>query len=104
MKKFREISFEWDQWNIQKNEEKHGIASLEAESVFFDEDLGIFNDIKHSTEKEKIFIAYGLSNKNKIVMIAFTIRKQKIRIISARTASAKERSMYEKNKKETKRS
>ena len=29
-----ELQFDWDQWNIQKNEEKHGVSALEAESVF----------------------------------------------------------------------
>jgi uncharacterized DUF497 family protein len=29
-----ELQFDWDQWNIQKNEEKHGISRLEAESIF----------------------------------------------------------------------
>ena len=41
-----ELAFDWDQWNIQKNEKKHGISSLEAESVFFDKKLKIFKDIK----------------------------------------------------------
>lgn len=28
------LEFDWDQWNIQKNELKHGVSKLEAESVF----------------------------------------------------------------------
>jgi uncharacterized DUF497 family protein len=94
------LKFDWDQWNIQKNEIKHGISSLEAESMFFDESLVIFNDIKHSTKKEKRWIAYGQSNKNRILMTAFTIRRNKIRIISSRQASEKEREIYEENKKQ----
>jgi len=30
----REIEFDWDQWNVQKNETKHGVSRLEAESAF----------------------------------------------------------------------
>lgn len=90
------LQFNWDQWNIQKNEEKHGISPLEAESAFYDTNLKIFDDIKHSTSKEKRWICYGKSGYNQILMIAFTKRNKKIRIISARKASRKERKIYEK--------
>ncbi len=90
-----EIEFEWDQWNIQKNETKHGVSSVEAESVFSDPKLKLYEDIKHSTEKEKRFICYGKSRLHRILMIAFTLRKQKVRIISARSASKSERSAYQ---------
>ena len=94
----KEITFDWDQWNIQKNETKHGISSLEAESSFYDNNLVIFKDIKHSTNEDR-FIAYGKSAYNNIIMIAFTIRNEKIRIISARKASRKEKDIYEEKKK-----
>ena len=32
----RPIVFDWDQWNVQKNEQKHGVSRLEAESAFYD--------------------------------------------------------------------
>jgi uncharacterized DUF497 family protein len=91
------ISFDWDQWNAQKNELKHGISSLEAETVFYDKSKVIFEDIKHSSKIEKRWITYGRSGYHNILMIAFTIRSDKIRIISARKASKKERNIYEKN-------
>ncbi|HLG29642.1 MAG TPA: BrnT family toxin [Candidatus Brocadiales bacterium] len=94
----KEITFDWDQWNIQKNETKHGISSLEAESSFYDNNLVIFKDIKHSTNEDRL-IAYGKSAYNNIIMIAFTIRNEKIRIISARKASRKEKDIYEEKKK-----
>ena len=90
-----ELKFDWDQWNIQKNEEKHGISQLEAESTFFDRKLKIFDDIKHTTGKEQRWICYGESGYHNILMIAFTKRNNKIRIISARRASRKERKIYE---------
>ena len=91
----KEIRFDWDLWNIQKNELKHGISALEAESCFYDERLKIFEDMKHSTDKEKRSILYGKSLENRTLMIAFTIRKGHIRIITARHASKKEREIYE---------
>ena len=89
-----EIVFDWDQWNVQKNELKHGVSSLEAESTFYDKDLLVFEDIKHS-RSEKRYIAYGYSRYHHHLMIAFTLRVEKIRIISARMASKKEREIYE---------
>lgn len=93
------LKFDWDQWNIQKNEAKHGISRLEAESLFFDKGLILFKDQVHSTEKELRWICYGKSTNKKILMCVFTIRDQKIRIISCRSASLKERGIYEKSKK-----
>lgn len=94
------LQFDWDQWNVQKNELKHGVSAQETESVFFDEHHVLFVDQKHSTPKETRYISYGLSLKARVLMIGFTIRKQKIRIITARSASHRERRIYEKNKKE----
>lgn len=90
------VEFDWDQWNIQKNETKHGVSKLEAESSFGDLSYKLFKNIKHSTQKEIRFILYGRSNENRILMVGFTLRKNKIRIITARPASKKERNIYEK--------
>jgi len=46
------IVFEWNQWNIQKNELKHGVSVVEAESAFYDNHYALFVDIKHTTVKE----------------------------------------------------
>jgi uncharacterized DUF497 family protein len=89
------LDFDWDQWNIQKNEIKHGISRLEAESVFYDPKLSIFEEIIHSDDNERRWIAYGVSLNKKILMCAFTIRNRKVRIISCRAASKKEKEIYE---------
>jgi uncharacterized DUF497 family protein len=91
----RDLKFDWDQWNIQKNEVKHGVSRLEAESVFFDADLKIFSDIKHSTKVELRYLVYGRSLENRVLMIGFTLRLGLVRIITARQASKKERGVYE---------
>jgi len=90
------IEFNWDQWNRQKNEIKHGVSSLEAESAFFDSNYRLFRDVKHSTSKEERLILYARSSENRVLMIAFTIRGGLVRIITARPASKKERTVYEK--------
>ena len=89
------LSFEWDQWNVQKNEIKHGVGPLEAESAFFDPQYKLYEDLRHSTTTEKRYLLYGMSLENRMLMVGFTLRRTKIRIITARPASKKERQVYE---------
>lgn len=86
--------FEWDTGNINKSFQKHGITPNEAEQVFLDNDILFLEDIKHS-QKEDRFEAIGKIIKGDILFLAFTVRKDKIRIISARKANKKERRRYE---------
>ena len=88
--------FEWDEGNSDKNWEKHQVRKGEAEQIFFNIPLIIADDLKHS-EREKRFLALGMTNHERYLMIVFTIRKKKlIRVISARDMSKKERVIYEK--------
>lgn len=95
MKGLKTLSFHWDQWNAQKNELKHGVSSIEAESAFFDPFYKLFLDQKHSTAKEQRYILYGKSLENRVLMVGFTLRGNKVRIITARAASRKERAIYD---------
>jgi uncharacterized DUF497 family protein len=89
--------FDWDDGNLLKNWEKHGVTHLEAEQVFFNEQLIVVDDKKHSQDEPRW---YGLSStdSNRTLMIVFTLRNQKIRVISARDMSRKERKIYEDQK------
>lgn len=91
----KDLTFEWDDANINKNLLKHSVTINEAEEVFENQPLLIMEDVKHSSS-EKRFQALGKSNKNRKLFLAFTIRNEKIRIISARNMSKKEREIYEK--------
>ena len=91
----REIVFEWDRWNAHKNEEKHGVSRIEAESAFFDPRVRLYLDQKHTTGRETRHILYGRSIENRVLMVGFTVRASKVRIITARPASRKERATYE---------
>lgn len=96
------IAFEWDKGNINKNLIKHNVTDKEAEEVFGNKPLKIFKDINHS-EKEQRFVAYGKTDSNRSLAIVFTLRREKIRVISARDQNKKERREYEeKNKTYTK--
>jgi hypothetical protein len=90
-----EVTFEWDQWNVQKNESKHGVSALEAESAFFDEQYRLFADEVHSTAAERRYILYGRSIENRMLMVGFTVRGHRVRVITARPASRKERQIYD---------
>lgn len=88
------IAFEWDKGNFDKNLIKHKVTNKEAEEVFFDRYIKIFEDARHS-QKEKRFTALGITDKNRKLYLSFALRNQKIRIISARDQSKKERRLYE---------
>jgi uncharacterized protein len=90
-----QLVFDWDQWNVQKNEEKHGVSRLEAESTFYDPHVLLFEDRRHSSARETRYILYGRSLEARVLMIAFTHRGGKVRVITARPASRKERRIYE---------
>jgi len=90
-----EIVFDWDQWNVQKNESKHGVSRLEAESAFYDPRYRLFVDQRHSTRNETRYVLYGRSLEARVLMVGFTRRGRKVRIITARSASRKERRIYD---------
>ena len=90
-----EIVFEWDQWNVQKNEDKHGVSRLEAESAFYVPRHRLFEDLQHSSPREARYILFGRSLEARVLMVGFTRRGRKLRVITARAASRKERRIYE---------
>ena len=66
----------------------------ECEQIFFNKPLIIAFDEKHF-KQERRFYALGRTVINKLLFIVFTIRKNKIRIISARAMNKKERKIYD---------
>lgn len=86
--------FDWDDWNINKNIQKHDVGPFECEEIFFNEPLLIQKDKEHSKEEERFF-AMGRTNNHRLLSIVFTIREDKIRIIMARDMTRKERIKYE---------
>lgn len=88
------LSFEWDQGNIDKNLVKHGVINKEAEEMFSNKPLLVSEDVKHSS-KERRFQALGKTDEKRLLFISFTIRNEKVRIISARDMNKKEVKVYE---------
>lgn len=92
--------FEWDQGNILKNWQKHGVSTEECELIFFNEPLVVATDEKHS-QNETRFFCLGKTDMGRKIFAVFTIRNSKIRIISARDMSSKERKEYLEYEKRT---
>ncbi len=88
------IVFAWDKGNSDKNFILHKVSNQEAEEVFLNETGIIFDDEKHS-QHEKRYMIWGTTNDDRLLSIFFTIRADKIRIISARDMHKKERRRYE---------
>lgn len=89
------ITFEWDKGNISKNLEKHNVNNQEAEEVFSNEPFLVSEDIKHSTKLEQRFQALGKTKTERKLFVTFTIRNDKIRIISVRDMNKREEVTYE---------
>lgn len=86
--------FEWDENNTHKNWQSHQVLPSECEEVFFNLPLIVADDKVHS-QKEARFYVLGQTQNRRRLFIAFTIRKKRIRVISARDMSRKERDIYE---------
>lgn len=86
--------FEWDKGNIDKNWIKHGVSPSECEQMFFNQPLVIADDDIHS-EQEARWYALGRTDANRLLFAVFTMRKDRIRIISARDMSPRERKVYQ---------
>jgi uncharacterized DUF497 family protein len=92
------IIFDWDTGNISKSVSKHKITNIEAESVFEDRYKMIGYDSRHSADELR-FDCIGSSLNNRILRITFVTRSGKVRIISARNASKKEKGRYNRHGK-----
>ena len=91
--------FEWDEGNIAKNYKKHRVAYFECEQIFFNEPLIVKPDKIHSTSEERYF-ALGKTDEKRFLFVVFTIRDNKIRVVSARDMNKKERRCYHERSKE----
>ena len=89
--------FEWDEGNARNYVEKHSVSQTEAEQMFFNEPLLTVPDAVHSGDEIRMH-ALGRSEGGRLLHVTFTLRQHgtKIRIISARDMSRKERAYYDK--------
>jgi hypothetical protein len=88
------LAFEWDERKAKQNLKKHGVSFEEVSTVFGDPLSRTIHDPLHSEEEDR-FVTLGESQRRRLLVVAFTDRDDKIRIISARVASRAERKDYE---------
>lgn len=86
--------FEWDDGKARANERKHRDAFEEAKTCFEDPFAVESLDVIHSVDEERLMLI-GRSDRDRILVIAYTVRGNNIRIISARKATSRERLAYE---------
>lgn len=86
--------FEWDADKANANHKNHGVAFEEALTVFADPLAKIFDDPDHSTDERRELII-GHSVGQRLLIVSFTERGRRTRIVSARDATARERRDYE---------
>ncbi|MBI4556056.1 MAG: BrnT family toxin [Candidatus Hydrogenedentes bacterium] len=86
--------FEWDDAKARENLLKHGVGFEEASTVFNDP-LSVTRPDPDHSDAENRFIDIGVSNMNQLLVVVYTERGPRIRLISARRATANERQKYE---------
>ena len=91
--------FEWDKNNLSKSWLKHKVNPIESEEIFFHQPFMVVEDVQHS-QKEVRFYALGKTDTGRLLFVCFTVRKNLIRVISARDMSRKEREVYRQYEKE----
>ncbi|MEW6141369.1 MAG: BrnT family toxin [Thermodesulfobacteriota bacterium] len=89
--------FDWDKGNADKNWIRHTVSRLECEQVFFNLPLVVGDDSKHSKIESRYF-ALGHTDKGRWLFVVFTVRGDRIRVISARDMNRKERRIYNEKK------
>lgn len=92
------VTVEWNPKKARQNLRKHKISFEEATTVFHDTLSFTIEDPLHS-ENEERFVTVGASNRGRILVVVHTDRGDKLRIISARLATAHERRIYEEGNK-----
>ncbi len=86
------MEFEWDEAKNIANIAKHGIGFERAMLIF--EDVYIWQVDDRFEYDEQRYIATGLLEQAVVIVVVYAIRRNRIRIISARPASRKERQRY----------
>ncbi|MEQ1664452.1 MAG: BrnT family toxin [Bdellovibrionales bacterium] len=90
------FDFDWDEGNSSKSVKKHRVAAREAEEVFrLRMAMPLGSQITPPVTEERLGVV-GITSSGRCLMIVFTIRNGRIRIISGRSANRKERGNHEK--------
>ncbi|MFL6194123.1 MAG: BrnT family toxin [Thermoanaerobaculia bacterium] len=86
--------FEWDAGNADKNWIRHRVSQAESEQAFFNQPLVTAEDAFHSQDEPRYY-ALGQTDVGRLLFVVYTLRGEKIRVISARDMTPRERKEYE---------
>jgi uncharacterized DUF497 family protein len=90
------LHFAWDESKATSNKGKQGVSFEEAVTVFADPLGRIYDDPDHSVEEDR-FLLVGHSLEGRVLLVVHAERRDRIRIISARKPTARERKEYKNN-------
>lgn len=88
------MEFEWDADKAKRNTLKHGVEFADAATVFGDPNALTFYDPDHSKTEDR-YLTFGYSIEGALLVVAHADRRDRVRIISARPATRRERRIYE---------
>ena len=88
------LIFEWDPGKDRENEQKHGVGFAEASEVFDDDYSSSVPDPDHSANEDR-YLIFGISKQGRHLVVSYTERGERIRLISARLMTSRERRAYE---------
>ena len=88
------VDFEWDRRKESANRRKHGVGFAEASTAFGDP-LSLTIGDPDSEPGEMRHVLVGLSDRRRLLVVVHTVRGDRIRLISARSATPHERRSYE---------
>jgi uncharacterized DUF497 family protein len=86
------MAFEWDPFKAATNLAKHGVDFADAATALHDDHALTVLD---QTEEESRFVTLGLDPMGRLLVVVYTWRDDRVRIISARRATRRERRQYE---------
>jgi uncharacterized DUF497 family protein len=87
------VGYEWDPAKARRNLRKHGVDFADAVTVLEDEAALTIRD--PFSEQEQRWITLGMDALGRLLVVVYTWRGDRIRLISARPAAPRERRQYE---------
>jgi uncharacterized DUF497 family protein len=88
------VDYEWDPEKDRTNQQKHGVSFAEASTVFLDPLAATVEDPRYSVGEYR-YLTTGYTLSDRLVTVAHTDRGERIRIITAREVTPRERRQYE---------
>ena len=88
------MDFEWDPAKARLNESKHSVSFFEACEVFDDDHSSAVRDPDHSVDENR-YLIFGLSKGGRYLVVSYAERGDRIRLITARQMTPRERKAYE---------